>query len=1574
MIEINWNNFRAKFNGKENSVFESLAYMLFCYEYGVRIGIFRFKNQTGIETEPIEVNGINIGFQAKYYDTKLSDNKNDLIDSLKKAKSKNPSLNKILIYTNQELSESRQKEQKKSAYQIEIEGTAQQLTLEMEWRVPCNIEKQLSVPENDYLAHYFFDLNNGIIDFLGRLKTHTETILFAIQTDILFKHKQIRLDRSSTVSTLINTDSQVIILAGGGGSGKTAVIKDLLQTTNYPCYVFKAVEFNKDSTSVIFNKFGSFDLNDFLQSHKEEEKKVFVIDSAEKLADLKSQDVFIKFLSALIKNGWKIIFTTRNSYLDDLSFQTLEVYRLHFEIIRLSNLSQDELQNFAATFQFKLPDNTRLQNLILNLFYLNEYLTNYDIINDETDLVKFRAILWQKRIQNSRFRKDNIHLERERCFLSLAKKRCDTGNFFLMGEHCNGQVLSQLENDEIIKYESSQNGYFITHDIYEEWALEKLIEREYSALASYTSFFENIGNSLPIRRAFRAWLSEKLAQIDSGIKYFIEGVFSDPSIPIYWKDELLISVLLSNYSHTFFETSDNLLLSNDKFYLKKIIFLLRTACKEVDNAANKIMQAMKGSSISPVYVFTKPKGKGWEAVIEYLYSKTSVIQKEELAIVLPLLSDWTSHYRTGNTTRLAGLFALHFYKDAELNSSSYYNNETEKALLKISLSAARELKEEMIEITDKLLDYSYSRENAFDTLREIVLTSNNDSLPFIITLPEQVIKLADDSWYQEKSERHKYDFGGFGIEGYYSIRSQWHHDYFPASALQTPVYYLLHFAFPQTIKFILDFTNRMVDAYFASSFDSSVHEIEVTIHSIKTKQFISAGLWSMYRGTGSPVTPYLLQSIHMALEKYLLEIAKLSDKKILQDWLIHLLHKTRSASITAVVTSVVLAYPDGLFDVAAILFQHYEFFRYDNRRAGTEEEAKSFYSVGRGLNHKSKEYEDERMATCAQPHRKLSLENLALQYQYFKNEGTSEEEVARRQTEIWRIIDHLHTTLPSKDAETDYHKAVRLLLTRIDRRKMNPTLTHEGDKTIIAFNPSLEPDLKEYSQEGLRVVEEKFKYSALKAWATNKFRSYSESSFPKYEENPDQVLKETKEIVEMLQHDDNEFHLYNSSTPAYTCAALIKGCSEKLSQEEVTFCNGIILSYAIAPLRGNYAYQIADGVEVAVSTLPFLYKQFPEHKSDYNHLLLFILFDTYPIGEYKRICDYAIEALNDNLFRLSPDDANVVLLAYLTLKPKFDQHYNLEHRSTLRKSRAQILEEFATKYESELGDINSTRAYYQAINFDSLGIQTAETAFLIIPVNTTDPIHFDFIKKVLGAFSSQILAKTDYSDKPKKIDYKLKHRFYRKYSSFLLHRDIGTIKDWAQPFVDAFTISREMADFLSDVVSEEDRLRKYDNFWAIWECFYPAIKRGVEVSNHGAFDEIIRNYLLAWSYWRDDAKEWHSLKIRETVFFKKASMEMGHHPAVLYSISKLLNDIGASFLEDGLVWLADMLSENVNLHSEDLPPNTIYYLEVILRKYVYLNRTKLKTHRLMKDKILILLDFLVSKGSVNGYLLREDIF
>ncbi len=73
--------------------------------------------------------------------------------------------------------------------------------------------------------------------------------------------------------------------------------------------------------------------------------------------------------------------------------------------------------------------------------------------------------------------------------------------------------------------------------------------------------------------------------------------------------------------------------------------------------------------------------------------------------------------------------------------------------------------------------------------------------------------------------------------------------------------------------------------------------------------------------------------------------------------------------------------------------------------------------------------------------------------------------------------------------------------------------------------------------------------------------------------------------------------------------------------------------------------------EVAVSTMPYLYSLFPRENKHYNFLLLFILFDAHPIGQYKRVCDYAAEAIRFKLCSVKPRQANEILLAYLTIKP-----------------------------------------------------------------------------------------------------------------------------------------------------------------------------------------------------------------------------------------------------------------------------------------------------------------------------------
>ncbi|WP_017725836.1 hypothetical protein [Halalkalibacterium ligniniphilum] len=136
---------------------------------------------------------------------------------------------------------------------------------------------------------------------------------------------------------------------------------------------------------------------------------------------------------------------------------------------------------------------------------------------------------------------------------------------------------------------------------------------------------------------------------------------------------------------------------------------------------------------------------------------------------------------------------------------------------------------------------------------------------------------------------------------------------------------------------------------------------------------------------------------------------------------------------------------------------------------------------------------------------------------------------------------------------------------------------------------------------------------------------------------------------------------------------------------------------------------------------------------------------------------------------------------------------------------------------------------------------------------------------------------------------------------------------------------------------------------------------------------IIKSYLFADALWNETATDWHTLKDQNKRFFMKVTKDMGKSPAVLYSVAKLLNGIGQKFINSGIPWVSKMLSEHQSLWDVKLENYTIYYLENVVKSYIHINREKIRRGVRIKREVLILLDFLVEKGSVAGYMLRESI-
>ena len=714
--------------------------------------------------------------------------------------------------------------------------------------------------------------------------------------------------------------------------------------------------------------------------------------------------------------------------------------------------------------------------------------------------------------------------------------------------------------------------------------------------------------------------------------------------------------------------------------------------------------------------------------------------------------------------------------------------------------------------------------------------------------------------------------------------------------------------------------------------------------------------------------------IHMALEKWLLEKANSTPKDDLESMCLYLIRNSKSASITAVVVSLVLAHPFKLFNIAKILFKTKEFFLYDTGRLSSDQSAKSLYSIGNGLlDFQNKIFQDERLKTCDDPHRKRSLEDIATFYQFYRLEGEDENVFNERQKIIWEIFDKYYETLPDKSIETDADKIWRLCLARMDRRKMRTEIEEKNGQILMKINPEIDPDLKKYSEDSISKSVADMKYMSLKLWSDYRFRREEDKyqQYQQYENNPQLVIAEIKEIIEGLKNKtENTFSLFYHSTPAFACSVLIRDFFDKLKSDEMVFFKEVTIDFASIPLRTkNYFYQASDGTEPSIIILPNLIKHFPKEKNEIKLLLLLLL-----LNPWKEISTFTIRGIHHSLWETNFDDAHAIFLGYLSLKTKYDDLRNKIKKENYQKkifvlSETQVIEIFIKNYKSELDKIVSNRITYNELNnLEKLDFETLVTAFELLPLKIENEDHIKFLNKVFPVFSKNIFLDDE------KVNYSLKHRFLEKLADFILNLTKNEIEKYLKPFIDNFSISREMAEFFQMFMTVEDRLNKYEEFWTVWNLFYDKI---VEICNKQSFynytQEILHSYLLAWLDLKEDVKEWHPLRDREKLFFKKVAEDIGHHPSVLYSLSKILNDIGSNFIDDGVMWISNILKKNKELISQKLETNTIYYIENIIRRFIITNRQKIKTTLQIKKKVIIILNFLVERGSVTGYLLREDI-
>lgn len=1548
-IMPSWGNFKSKYPSEElqRAKFEDLARCLFCERFNICYGIFQCINHAGNETDVITLDGETIGFQAKFFSHEI--NAEEIIRSIETARIRHPEQTKVIIYTNQTFGNP-QKGKEKTSKQEKIEGKAKDLNLQIEWSSDKMILDQ--VAHVNWIYDLFFGTEPNLFSLIEEENSNTQSMLIPIQSQIQMGDKSLKVDRENVISQLcdgIGTHNH-FVLHGEGGTGKTAIIKDLFKRFNgeIPICIRKAQSLNVKSSSDFFRLTNSYSTEQFENAFCDSDKKVFVIDSAEKIQEIGDTNPLAYLIHMLDKDGWTIIFTVRNVYLNDLKDELRYTYSLDSKFISVDSITEDELADFTRQLAIMLPEKESFVKRLCNLFYLNLYIRYYNSIDQKETFDSFFRTVWREKITGKRT-SSGINLKREACFEEIIKKRTEFGCFYIDKKCFDSEALQELINDEVIGITS--RGIFIAHDIFEEWGVNHFMSSAWMNKIDIPDFFANIGSSYLVRRTFRQWLSNEIEERIESVQSMIH-LATSYSIEPFWRDEIIVSILHSSYCSKFLIESEKELFANDSSLLKRIVFLLQLACKQFD----KII-TIEGNDY-PIYT---PCGLGWQSVIAFLYQHKE--KTANIKYLLNVISDWSTSYHRGSATRYSGLIALYIWAKSEDGETHFFDDTYTNKLSQVICNAAIEIKDELNQLISKVVSHQWFHHNSpYYYLSLYILTCPKYSWNLICSVPDSVMKLAKAFWIDVPEEKE--DFWTRSLldsEVQYGIReNDFKNGYSPAGAYQSPMYYLLCISPAKAIQFLVEIVNCTIGHYATRHSDSDNLE-EITIHlqdGKKTTQWGSASLWEIYRGAVQLVMPDLLQSIHMALEKYLLDLMEKENIQLVESMFDYILRYSKSVSLTAVIASIVTAYPEILWKYALILFKTLELFKYDNMRCMNESLHNSFL----GLDAlQDKDVVEERIISMKLNFRKEHLESTCVRYQYFRTTVLSENDSSFIVDEIHQIIDQHFSTLQSLPHEKQ--DVVEILLYRIDRRKHNPKVSNEDGRMYIELSPQLPDVLRNKSEQSMAYNQRFMRFSSLLTWAYLKFRNEDASVYKDYEADPHNVIITIKDLIEAVNNDESLLPLdYYSQFAA--AGILVRDFSRILSKDDLAFCAQLVENRIISSLENTYYPQMSDGLECCVHAIPQMLILFPEKSETYKRYLLTILLNRAALGAYKRICDYAIETIHEcNLWEKNPSFMETLFNDYIFAstckaqsvvedKEKQNRRIHCRGESLFSKLKAWKLKHKQIHDNQSILDTESI-----------IDIEGAEILLELMPADTKNPRLIDVVLRQILPIMLATLKRDRHSS------YYRHMHFYKAFVRFVLYRPIGDIDEFVIPVLDRLDGDSNSENLLLQFIWMEDNLMKVDAFWRVWSLLYDTIK--VYGSRYGG--RLMLLYMFASGKSLVTGQKWHSFRQCDTWLFSALAKECGNSPAVFYSIAKSLTGIASHYMVNGLDWLCDIINVHSDIELGDKEANTVVYMEMAMNKYVRQNRMAIKQDNLLRRKVIDILSFMVERNSVQGYMLRELI-
>lgn len=1376
------------------------------------------------------------------------------------------------------------------------------------------------------------------------------------------------------------SENQVVLVSAPAGLGKSAVAKGCVQLLgeNLYCLAFRAEEFaagHIDQTLQQAQVPANGD--ELLGILAGQGRKLVLVESVERLLEASVRGAFADLLNLAQRDrSLGLLLTCRDYSLETVSSALLGQTGLGFKVIEVPPLAEEELDQAVAAVP-ALANALKHKDLkrLLRSPYLLDKAARMDWSGTggfPTNEREFRRRCWGEVIRRNAAAADGMPQRRERVFEEVALRRARQLRPFVAIEDLDAGALEALRNDGLIVASPEASSMAApSHDVLEDWAIIQWLGQRWVLHEKAAGpLAEDVGGYPAVRRAYRKWLSELLRGQTEAATDFVLSVFRDGALPAYFRDDTLVCTLQSPSAREFLDRHRETLFEDDGRLLVRVIHLMRVACKAapwwLHDAAQVPSQLLVAS------------GEAWPAVLELVLAGLDQLVPEHTPILLGLIEDFASSidWREPEPKGFEQAAKIGFELLGHLDG--YRMDDMRKRALNVIARVPRGDANAFSEMVDRAVADEH-RDRLADEVSEILL-GGIDGWTACRYFPEEIIRLTKSKLLLLEEDLDGDDWrrgGSTDIEPFFGIQEHTHFDSFPASSIRGVFLPLLRHHPQRAIDLIIELLNHAGTWYGEQRwpYDRLEPAYQVTIEvpgEAPVTQWANPRLWGLYRGHS--VGPYVLQTALMALEGWLLDVCELEGVD-LEFWLLKILRESNNVMATAVVASVCNAHPEKAGRAALALLSSRELIWMDRARLVQERghSALSGMFPSFGINQI---YEDERKKSDALPHRGHDLEALAVKLQL--REGREE---------VFGLIDQHRATLPPVEEQSEEHRLWRLALHRMDVRGFRPVeepasegmdegtsdMEEPRERRILLGPGEIEADVQEVIDRHAPVAAQQERELSLlnwgrvawegresshldiRDWETFLARARARDAGPE----PEDFMRGGPGMIAAVCARDH----WDEMSPEdrdWCIEKLVREIERECDSEDdmIRHSRGALqpdrhAAYVLPGLLGRelsetQVVRIKEGIAKALT-----------HSAEEVVIYAAEGIGAYSTGELRTFSEGCIGAIAVRA-RLISDR-----LAEEREQPYQERVHAAEIlREVVPAVRAAIIDQNRDP-ETELGGLDLD---------DWPGRQAAGRILQVLGYQADSELAIRFHRRIASSIVEDWDEEVEDRSRRGDRDHRFNHESFQQLARFVLRLEPEQARHVCEPFLAAVARhSRELTDFIRDLVVQEDRCGGESPFWAIWQAFADAMCAAPWIdrldSRYGSGKELVGAIFLG-GYWKENAHHWRRLG-GEGYRVDELAARFRGSAAVFDAYCRFLHDIGETSLPRAFVILADLLAAGDPV-AMLTGRNTVFLLESLLRRYVYVEPQRLKSDPAIRTAVLALLDHLVEAGSSAAYRMRDD--